>query len=193
MTDVEVVAFAEDRRVGAWYGLPPGELVGAAWQGASAAAENGRGLMVLSARRRAMDEARRILRRSAALGGRRRPLQLDEQLDRDALARDHTDDAPRRLAALWADTRADRAGWHPRVRVMLYLYAVEGWDLYDLAAAWGVTPAGVSFWLRRVDPGGAINRCGKARVGLTDRMVAAAVRRRTGAKRGRPAKTPCPA
>jgi len=193
MTDVERVAFAEGRRVSAWYGLPLGELVGAAWQGAAAAADNGLGYMTIAARRQAQDEARRLLRRSAALGGRRRPLQLDEQMDQDALVRDLADDAPRRLAALWADTRADREGWHPRTRVMLYLYAVEGWDMYDLAVAWGISPAGVSYWLTRVDPGRAFHRCGKSRGGLTDRMVAASARRRTGAKRGRPAKTPCPA
>lgn len=61
-------------------------------------------------------------------------------------------------AALWADARPQRAGWTWRQRVMVYLMAVEGWALADVARCWGVSNNAVSKGLAPVLPAGALRR-----------------------------------
>jgi len=49
------------------------------------------------------------------------------------------------------------------LRVALYLYAVEGWEMSDISRAWGLTRSAASRWMAQMDPGGAFDACARLR------------------------------
>lgn len=126
------------------------EFLGAAWEGASrCAADDGR--MTRSAQCAVIDE----YRAESGHGRKHRlyPHQFAaaEVRDRVRCMSELVPDPPRAaadtMAALllvWHEERFARVAWPNKTRVWLYLYAVEGWMLREIAAAFGVGAAAVS-------------------------------------------------
>ena len=166
MTDVERVAFEVGAEAGGRYGTDPGEAVAVAWLGALEAPPGAAtGLVATVARRRVIDERRREARSVRWLPRDRSvaPLSVLHDQDGEVSIPDRPPCRRSRLVELWGETRPQRAGWPLRLRVALYLYAVEGWEMSDISRAWGLTRSAASRWMAQMDPGGAFDACARLR------------------------------
>lgn len=59
---------------------------------------------------------------------------------------DHRDSPSlqQRLQDVWVETRQQRTSWGWKVRVWVYLWAVESWTQREIARVWGCTPPNIT-------------------------------------------------
>jgi hypothetical protein len=126
------------------------EFLGAAWEGANRCPHDD-GRMTRSAQCALIDE----YRAESGCGRKSRlyPHQFAEAEMRDEyrctseLVPEPARAAPDTMAALllvWHEERFARVAWPFKARVWLYLYAVEGWTMKEIAAAYGTVESNVS-------------------------------------------------
>lgn len=164
--DAVRIAFEVGVEMGSRKGIDEGELVGAAWMGAMEAAGKPCGLMATAARRRAIDEIRQSQKSICWLPKNKTVSQMStlHEANGEITIYDRPKDSRARMVELWEETGPIRRQWPLRLRVALYLYAVEGFEMREVGEMMGVSRSAISLWLKQIDPErNLFDKCGRER------------------------------